>query len=506
MTTKKERLDEEVQKRPVDVALKDISRGSTEHPKVFLSYAWSDPDHIERVRLFADRLIGKGIDVILDVYDNKPGHELNHFMEQSATDDTVTHVLVIADKIYSDKANARKGGVGTETQLISPDVYKKIDQTKVVPLVFERDENGEACLPAYMKSRHYIDFTDESQFDASLDELVRHIYGQPKHVKPKLGPIPIFEFPMKHPADKLPPNKERSMSVGTYMNFDTACNELVSTLKKLRKIDGSDTPIDEKIITGINTAEPYVDTLLAELDSLLNIDKIEDKKLVEKIDRLLTTSKSNAAPLPGTNSWRDSDYEHIGYIVHELATTIIALLVKYRRFQVISDLMNRTYFYKTHLGELRAITFNSFYQYMRSLDEYRNQRLKLNRISVAADMQKENSTKYTVLDFNELLNADSLLYLLTRFYFPDDRSAWWFPRLSVYNSRSENVIDPMGELISRSRANEIAKMFGTVNIDKLIEAHKTANEITSKIDYNAGWNFNLPSFSNMLPERIAELP
>ena len=33
--------------------------------------------------------------------------------------------LIISDKKYADKANGRDGGVGTETQIISAEVYKK---------------------------------------------------------------------------------------------------------------------------------------------------------------------------------------------------------------------------------------------------------------------------------------------------------------------------------------------------------------------------------------------
>jgi hypothetical protein len=49
-------------------------------------------------------------------------------------------------------------------------------------------------------------------------------------------------------------------------------------------------------------------------------------------------------------------------------------------------------------------------------------------------------------------------------------------------------------------------MFGLETVGKLLEAHKAALEATSKISYNAGFNFNIPSLENMFPEKIAELP
>lgn len=487
--------------------LETITMGSKKHPKVFLSYAWSDVEHKEKVRLFADRLISKGVDVVLDVYDNKPGHELNHFMEKSVKDDSVTHVLVITDKNYAEKADARKGGVGTETQLISQEVYKEIDQTKVVPLVFARDEGGNPYLPVYMKSRHYIDFSDESQADAKFDELIRHLYDKPKHVKPPLGPVPDFEPAQKHTIDKLPikPQSYTGPKTAT-QDLDVTVESLLSVLKKLRKPSNTEKPIDEKIIAGISEAQPYTNALFNELNSLLETDSIDDKKLVEKIDGILCRAKTNHAPLPGVSSWRESDYEHIGFIIHEIATGIIALLVKHRRYKAVHNLINRTYFYRDHLGELRSVTFNNFYQYMRSLDEYRNSRLKLNRASVAADIQKDDASKFDVLDFDNMRDADSLLYLLNRFVFPDNRYAWWFPRLAAYSHRGDSVIDPLGELISKTRANEIATMFGANNVKELIELHKAAVEVTSKIEWNPSWNFNVPEFTKMLPEKVAELP
>ncbi len=507
MANKPNKTDDDKKLKPDDGALKSIAQGSTEHPKAFLSYAWSDPEHKERVRLFADRLLGKGIDVILDIYDNKPGHELNKFMEQSVTDKAVTHVLVIADKKYAEKADARRGGVGTETQLISPEVYEKIDQTKVVPLVFERNQDGKPCLPTYMKSRHYIDFTDESQFDANFDDLIRHIYNQPKYVKPVLGSIPTFTGTAKHPAEKLPKTAEQQVDAEKPRSgLQAVTATFLQALDKLRKVGAGDTPVDEKVLESIESMQPYTNAMLNELDGLLMNGQLDDKKLTEEIDKLLTSAKAKQAPLPGVNSWRDSDYENVGFVVHELATGIVALLVKHRRFSVVHNLINRTYFYKTHLGELRAVTFTDFYQHMRTLDDYRNSRLNLNRVSVAADIQKEHAVKFDGLDFDELRNADSLLYLLTRFNFPDNRYNWWFPRLSVYSHRSEELIDPLGELISKSRADEISAMFGMKSVGELQKAYEAAVEVTSKINYNAGWNFNVPLFTKMLPDRIAELP
>ena len=97
-------------------------------PKIFISYSWSNPQHQEVVRLWAEQLLADGIDVIIDIFDLKEGHDKYAFMEKMVSDQSVTHVLVICDKEYAEKADNRKAGVGTETQIISSSIYEKVDQ------------------------------------------------------------------------------------------------------------------------------------------------------------------------------------------------------------------------------------------------------------------------------------------------------------------------------------------------------------------------------------------
>lgn len=46
--------------------------------KVFISYSWVVQAHVVEL---AERLVANGIDVILDVWDLKPGHDKYAFME-----------------------------------------------------------------------------------------------------------------------------------------------------------------------------------------------------------------------------------------------------------------------------------------------------------------------------------------------------------------------------------------------------------------------------------------
>ncbi|TXN06951.1 TIR domain-containing protein [Methylobacterium sp. WL103] len=59
-----------------------MDRGSQMHPKVFISYSWTTPDHEAWVIRFAEELRSQAVDVILDKWDLREGHDANVFMEQ----------------------------------------------------------------------------------------------------------------------------------------------------------------------------------------------------------------------------------------------------------------------------------------------------------------------------------------------------------------------------------------------------------------------------------------
>ncbi len=106
-------------------------------PKAFISYSWSSDTHADWVLDLATQLRENGVDVTIDKWDLKEGHDAIAFMERMVTDPEITKVIVILDRVYAEKANSRKGGVGAETQIISPELYQKTDQSKFVGVISE---------------------------------------------------------------------------------------------------------------------------------------------------------------------------------------------------------------------------------------------------------------------------------------------------------------------------------------------------------------------------------
>lgn len=95
-----------------------------EKPKLFISYSWSNPTHEQWVIDLASELTESGVHVILDKWDLKEGHDAVAFMEKMVTDSDISKVAIICDEVYAAKADGRAGGVGTETQIISREVYE----------------------------------------------------------------------------------------------------------------------------------------------------------------------------------------------------------------------------------------------------------------------------------------------------------------------------------------------------------------------------------------------
>ena len=161
-------------------------------PRAFISYSWTSDGHAAWVMDLASRLRADGVDVILDRWDLLPGQDKFVFMEKMVSDDSVDKVIVVCDQRYSQKADAREGGVGTESTIISQQIYERSDARRFVAVVAELDENENPYLPVFLKARIYFDLSDPRRFQSAYEDLIRDLCGRPRHAKPPLGKPPTF--------------------------------------------------------------------------------------------------------------------------------------------------------------------------------------------------------------------------------------------------------------------------------------------------------------------------
>ncbi|MEP1151779.1 MAG: SEFIR domain-containing protein [Balneola sp.] len=438
--------------------------------KLFVSYSWTNPDHEDWVLNLATDLVDSGVNVILDKWDLKEGHDANAFMEQMVTDPEIKKVLLISDKGYAKKTDLRAGGVGAEAQIITSEIYSKKGQEKFVAVVKEKDENGKAYLPTYYKSRIYIDLSDISVYAENFERLIRWIFDQPLYIKPELGDKPKFltseegEFRLatsikfKRAINSLKKGEEfANATVEEYLNT------LSGEFQKIR-ID-THNEFDEEVIRSIDQFLPYRNEAI-ELFATITLYQISDENLnslhrfFEKLIPYLDRTKE-------ISSYKEWDFDNFRFIIHELFLYLIAILIKYKKFVAANYFLTNEYYIieNTEQGLEPMVSFSEIRRYMKSLD-YRNERLKLNRLSIRADLLKSRNSDSGV-DFRYLMEADFVLYMREEIENGDSYSGGWWPE-TLLNIGYQRM--PF-EIFARSKSmeffNKAKVLLGIENKDEL---------------------------------------
>lgn len=413
-------------------------------PKVFVSYAWTDEEHKKWVVEFASRLMGDGVEVILDVWDLKEGHDKYKFMERMVSDKTVTKVLAICDKKYALKADDRAGGVGTESQIISPKVYEEADQEKFIPIIRERDEGGMEYVPVFFKGKKYFDFSDEDEVEQSYEALVRNLFGKPELVKPALGKPPAHllaaSAPSVRPAAKLDRLKnaiERGRPHGQAM-LQEYFDVFLEGMESFRvPNETKDVPFDDAIVKSATDFIPWRDNLLDAIGFAAGY--MNEPATIDRTTAFLEQLAAYANPKNRLGAQYDVGQDNYRLILYELFLSTVAVLLKGRHFGFARALIDHEYNVATAVdsSETRLEGIRAFNDDMRSLDGIRNERLKLNAACVAATMIKQRAT-YPKAHFKDLLEVDALLFVRL-FFGPQSSARFWNPRLSVYLESSNGL-------------------------------------------------------------------
>lgn len=427
--------------------------------KIFISYSWSSTEHKAAVVELAEKLMADGVEVIIDVWEVREGHDLISFMEKMVTDTSVHKVLMICDHVYAQKANDRKGGVGIESQIISPEIYKKVDQSKFIPVVFEHDDDGAAFLPVFLTSRFYVDLASVEKKYENYDQLLRAILDQPLHKKPKLGKTPshLLSEGVEHTSTRYQFERVRNALVGGKPQTTPLIQDYLRL--KVENLDsyriggqGVAHDFDDLIVDSIKSMLPYRDELV-EFFSLLTAYKNEPETY-EEIADFFQSALSYHHPPKGMNSWMTIAFDNYRFLTYELFLYFIAVLIKAKRFDEAHQFLQREFYVTDSHGNDRFWGFAALRPYLDSIEVQRKQRLKLNRISVMADLLKESATRRDI-GFSELAEADAVLYL--RSYLQKSRSQIWYPNTVIYREMN-------GGPAKLFRMSESSKYFSALKV------------------------------------------
>lgn len=409
---------------------------SQDNPKLFISYSWSSPEHGQWVLELATQLREAGVDVTLDKWDLKEGHDAFAFMEKMVTDPEIRKVAIICDRIYMEKADGRSGGVGTETQIISPEIYEKEDQNKFVAIVAERDENGNAYLPTYYKSRIYIDLSDSDLYGTNFEQLLRWVYDKPLYVKPKIGQKPSFlsetdpihlgtSVKYKRALDAIRNNKEYAKGA-----IDEYFQTFVGNLEEFR-IPSVEGEFDDKVIENIDKFLPYRSEAI---EIFLAIAQYRNTPEVwQQLHRFFENLIPYMDRPEGVSSWRNSDFDNFKFIIHELFLYAISSLLKYECFDAVAHLIRHHYYVEknSYYGRDAMVPFTIFRQGITSLQD-RNKRLELRRLSLRADLLEQRS-KTSGITFRQVMQSDFILFIRDCFDAMNNKAGQhWWPETLLY--------------------------------------------------------------------------
>lgn len=397
-----------------------------DNPKVFISYSWSSPQHEKFVLDLAEKLMADGVHVLLDKWDLKEGQDKYNFMEKMVTDSTVIKVLIISDQKYATKADSRVGGVGTETQIISNEVYQKVDQEKFIPIVTQF-ESGLPCLPTFLKARIYINFADDSLFSDEYEKLLRNIFNKPSNKKPMIGKAPAYLFeenPIKLETASIFANlkdaieKEKKSSNRLIKEF---LQQLFDSLSAMRIIDNTD--LDQKVVDSISAFQPYRNQFVEFIQLICDYELIMQNK--NEIFAFFEKTLSLNKPTKEMDRYNELWFDNFKFINYELFLYFITILIKSKKLECIDFFLNEEYLINSFNVETkRFIAFNS---YIKVLEENRKYRLQINRFSVTADIFHDAANIKEVL-FEDIMQTDFILCLRSVLALHKD-GLRWFPRI-----------------------------------------------------------------------------
>lgn len=461
-------------------------------PKLFISYSWSSPSHEQWVVDLATEINNSGVEVILDKWDLREGHDSVAFMEKMVTDPSITKVLMVCDQIYASKADGRAGGVGTETQIISREVYEMQAQDKFAAVVAEKNAEGKPYLPTYYKSRIYIDLSESDRYTEGFEKLLRWIFDKPLYIKPEIGKPPSFltdsTTPLlgtsalaKRVIDGLKNDKTYARGA-----LDEYLSLFTDNLERFR-LSGSIGEQDDRVLKSIEDFIPSRNEFLSVLTTLSQYG--DTSSYGPRLHRFFESLAPYLSRPPEVTQWNESDFDNFQFIIHELFLYAIAVMLRGEHFEAALQLLSRPYYVpaNTSRGMKSTVTYSIFRNHLITL-ERRNQRLNLNRLSLRADLLEQRS-KTIGIPFQQVMQADFICFLRADLV-NEDYYDNWYPETLLYASRHHGSFELFARSISKSYLGKVLPLLG---VTSLAEVKTKLDEYAVDRNRIPSWNFT--SFS-----------
>lgn len=183
-----------------------------------------------------------------------------------------------------------------------------------------------------------------------------------------------------------------------------------------------------------------------------------------------------------SGSHNQIDFDGFKFLGYEMFVGFMALLIRYELWGVLSECLSEGLFLEKDNSE-KFVDFERVSVYVGALDEVRNKRLNLNRLSVMADQSKSRFGDKTrlaeLISHREFMEADYFLFLRTLCHLESpDKSLWgsWCPRSCLY---LHNTPKYLAKAESRKHLGVLASALGFTlpdSVGKTIQERHSAFE------------------------------
>lgn len=471
--------------------------------KIFISYSWGSKKHQDWIVNLGTRLMNDTVDVVLDRWSLKDGHDIHSFMEEMVKSKDIFRVLIISDSKYKEKADDREGGVGTETQIITPNIYSNQKQEKFIPIVLERDIEGNPCLPIYLANRKYIDFSQEENFEDSYEELLRNILEAPAIPKPKIGnnpPVYITEqkINLSETNSKLR-TIENQIKKTQNLNPKYLNDFTEIFLDKLWEFKLDVIPRDIKsygeiLYENLKSYKPLREDFIKFIELISgNEYELDSDFIIEFFEKAPTYQR----PRKDIGSWNPAEYDIFKIIFHELFLYVIAIFIKGKEYKLVSDILYSKYFINDpYSSNDEPSSFTFLYHYHENLEKYMSH--VYNRVTGFGDYIISNLSER--ISKEDIILADTICYIANYMNIKDDYYNW-FPNTYLYLERKNLVF--LEKMTSKKHFDRIKSIFDISNEQELKDKlEKIKESSTERIRYGRG-NY-IPFVHEIIkPDKIA---
>jgi hypothetical protein len=399
-----------------------------------------------------------GVDAVLDKWHLKEGQDAHAFMERMVTDRDVGKVAVICDQKYVERADDREGGVGAESQIMSSELYGKVDQTKFVAICREKDGNGRALLPTFFRSRIYIDLSEDADFGRGFEQLLRWCFDKPLYLEPEIGEPPAFLDHRAAPivARAAPVERLIRDPTGDPVALVSAAVTFlrdISTLPTSFAVENQPgEAFDDAVVRAIEGSSPLLSRLLRVVEGAVQADDHGAVQVAyhDYLEHIIPALNDGAAADPARF------YANFAFV------SFLAVLIRNRRLSHAKAFLESS-FLKDEYGGFTAkmVNYRVFGGHIRSLDA-RNNRLGLRRLSLHADLI-EKMSETIGFKFRDFIEADFLLYLrgevLGNQENPHVPPRWW-PVSALYVSDIEGALPSFARAEQAPFRDELLSLFG----------------------------------------------